>query len=166
MKVFVGLDPGMTGGLAAVDKEGSLLSVIAMPRVNGSTGPQDYHAIKEWVAAMKRLWKVEASLERGSVRPGEWFKSTLTAGTNWGFLKGMLVAIGARYVEPTPQVWKKALGLPKRSGKERKQGKQDAVVLATQLFPGIDLTPGRKKVPHDGMAAAVLIAEYTRRTLG
>ena len=77
----------------------------------------------------------------------------------------MLVAIGARYVEPTPHAWKKALGLPKRSGKERKQGKEDAVVLATQLFPGINLTPGKKRVPHDGMADAVLIAEYARRTL-
>ena len=71
MKVFVGLDPGMTGGLAAVDRGGKLLSVIAMPRVNGSTGPQDYHSIKKWFAAMKRLGEVEASLERISVRPGE-----------------------------------------------------------------------------------------------
>ena len=165
MRVFVGIDPGMTGGLAAVDEGGKLLSVIAIPRVNGSTGPQDYHAIKEWFAGVKKLGKVEAALERISVRPGEGVKSTLTAGTNWGFLKGMLVAINARYIEPTPQSWKKALGLPKRSGKERKQGKQDAVVLATQLFPGINLTPGRKKVPHDGMADAVLIAEYARRTL-
>ena len=165
MKVFVGLDPGMTGGLAAVDSSGKLLSVIAMPRVNGSTGPQDYHAIKEWFAEMKKLGKVEAALERISVRPGEGVKSKLTAGTNWGFLKGMLVAINARYVEPTPQAWKKLLALPKRSGKERKKGKEDAVVLATQLFPGINLTPGRKRVPHDGMADAVLIAEYARRTL-
>ena len=166
MRVFVGCDPGMTGGLAAVDAEGNLLSLIAMPRVNGSAGPQDYHAIKAWFSEMKGLGKVEAALEKISVRPGEGVKSTLTAGTNWGFLKGMLVAIGARYVEPTPQAWKKLLSLPKRSGKERKQGKEDAVVLATQLFPGIDLTPGRKRVPHDGMADAVLIAEYARRTLG
>jgi hypothetical protein len=165
MRVYVGLDPGMTGGLAAVSESGELLGVAAMPRVNGSTGPQDYHAIKEWFVSVKKLGKVEAALERVSVRPGEGVKSTLTAGTNWGFLKGMLVAIGARYVEPTPQSWKKALGLPKRSGKERKKGKEDAVVLATQLFPGINLTPGRKRVPHDGMADAVLIAEYARRTL-
>lgn len=166
MRVYVGLDPGMTGGLAAVSESGELLSVAAMPRVNGSTGPQDYHAIKEWFVSVKKLGKVEAALEKISVRPGEGVKSTLTAGTNWGFLKGMLVAIGARYIEPTPQSWKKTLGLPKRSGKERKKGKEDAVVLATQLFPGINLTPGRKRVPHDGMADAVLIAEYARRTLG
>lgn len=165
MRVFVGIDPGMTGGLAAVSEEGGLLSVIPIPRMNGSTGPQDYHAIKEWFAAMKKLGKVEAALERVSVRPGEGVKSTLTAGTNWGFLKGMLVAIGARYIEPTPQSWKKALSLPKRSGKERKKGKEDAVVLATQLFPGINLTPGRKRIPHDGMADSVLIAEYARRKL-
>ena len=166
MRVFIGIDPGMTGGLAAVNEGGSLLSVIPIPRLKGSTGPQDYHAIKEWFASMKKLGRVEAALERVSVRPGEGVKSTLTAGTNWGFLKGMLVAIGASYVEPTPQTWKKTLSLPKRSGKERQKGKEDAAVLATQLFPGIDLTPGRKRIPHDGMADAVLIAEYARRTLG
>jgi hypothetical protein len=165
MRVFVGIDPGMTGALAAVGEKGELLSVIPIPRVNGSTGPQDYHAIKEWFSSVKKRGKVEAALERVSVRPGEGVKSTLTAGTNWGFLKGMLVAIGARYVEPTPQTWKKALSLPKRSGADRKKGKEDAAVLATQLFPGIDLTPGRKRIPHDGMADAVLIAEYARRTL-
>lgn len=166
MRVFVGIDPGMTGGLAAVSEEGGLLSVIPIPRMNGSTGPQDYHAIKDWFASIKKMGKVEAALERISVRPGEGVKSTLTAGKNWGFLKGMLVAIGARYVEPTPQAWKKALSLPKRSGKERKKGKEDAVVLATQLFPGLCLTPGKKRIPHDGMADAVLIAEYARRVLG
>ena len=71
MRLFVGIDPGMTGGLAAVREDGSLLSAIPIPRVKGSTGPQDYHAIKEWFAAMKRLGKVEASLERVSVSPGE-----------------------------------------------------------------------------------------------
>jgi len=166
LRVYVGCDPGMTGGLAVVSQEGALLSVIPIPRMHGSTGPQDYQAIKEWFASIKKMGKVEAALERISVRPGEGVKSTLTAGTNWGFLKGMLVAIGARYVEPTPQAWKKVLGLPKRSGKERKKGKEDAVVLATQLFPGINLTPGRKRIPHDGMADSVLIAEYARRTLG
>ena len=165
MSLFVGIDPGKTGGLAAVREDGSLLSAIPIPRVKGSTGPQDYHAIKEWFASMKKQGRIDAALERVSVRPGEGVKSTLTAGTIWGFLKGMLVAIGARYVEPTPQAWKKAVGLPKRTGKERKQGKEDAIVLATQLFPGINLTPGKKRVPHDGMADAVLIAEYARRTL-
>ena len=55
MRVFVGIDPGMTGGLAAVDERGELLSVIPIPRVKGSTGPQDYHAIKEWFASMKKM---------------------------------------------------------------------------------------------------------------
>ena len=165
VRVFAGIDPGMTGGLAVLDEDGKLISVAAIPRMNGSTGPQDYQAIKVWFSELRRMGDVHLALERLSVRPGEGIKGTLTAGTNWGFLKGMIVAIGARYVEPTPQAWKKTLGLPKRSGKERKQGKEDAVVLATQLFPGINLTPGRKKIPHDGMADAVLIAEYARRTL-
>ena len=166
MRVFVGIDPGLSGGLAAIDGVGRIVDVMPMPRLNGSSGPLDMHAIKSWFSTLKKRGDVVAALERVSARPGEGVKSTLTAGVNWGFLKGMLIAISARHSEPTPQQWKKELGLPKRTGKERKQAKQDAIALATQLFPGIDLTPGRRRVPHDGMADAVLVAEYARRRLG
>ena len=165
MRVFVGIDPGLTGGLAALTEEGEIVDVIPMPRLGGSTGPLAFNDIKLWFAGIKNGHTVYAAIERVSVRPREGVRSVLTIGTNWGFLKGMLVAIGAKHEEPTPQQWKKALGLPKRTGAERKKGKQDAAVLATQLFPGINLTPGRKRVPHDGMADAVLIAEYARRKL-
>ncbi len=76
-----------------------------------------------------------------------------------------MVALGIRYVVPTPQQWKRSLSLPKRSAKERDQGKVDAVELVRCLFPDMDLTPGKRTTPHDGLADAVLIAEYARRTL-
>ena len=33
------------------------------------------------------------------------------------------------------------------------------------MFPEMDLMPGKKRVPHDGLADAVLVAEYARRKL-
>lgn len=164
-RVFVGIDPGLTGGLAAISEEGQIVDITPMPRLGGSTGPLCFYDIKVWFSGIRNGHTIYAAIERASVRPKEGVRSVLTIGTNWGFLKGMLVAIGAKHEEPTPQQWKKALGLPKRAGAERKKGKEDAAVLATQLFPGINLTPGRRSVPHDGMADAVLIAEYARRTL-
>ena len=166
MTIYIGIDPGLSGGLAAITNGGDIVTVIPMPRVDGSAGPLDTEAIKAWFAEAKKGRTVCAAIERASVRPKEGIRSALTTGMNWGFLKGMLVAVGARHQEPTPQQWKKSLGLPKRPGAERKKAKQDAVVLATQLFPGINLKPGKTRVPHDGMADAVLIAEYARRTLG
>ena len=165
MSVFVGVDPGLTGGLALISEAGDVIKATPMPRLNGSTGPLDTNAIKAWFSGAKGAGRVYAALERVSVRPKEGVKSTLTAGINWGFIKGMLVAIGAKHVEPTPQQWKKLLGLPKRPGSERKKAKEDAVAMAMQLFPGVCLTPGRKRVPHDGMADALLVAEYARRLL-
>lgn len=165
MRAFIGIDPGLSGGLALIGEDGALIQAVPMPRLQGSSGPLDMYAIKEWFAWTKRSYSVSAAIERVSVRPKEGIRSALTTGTNWGFIKGMLIAISARHEEPTPQQWKKELGLPKRPGSERKLAKQDAVVLANRLFPGIDLTPGRKRVPHDGMADAVLIAEYARRKL-
>mgnify|MGYP001287182844 CR=1 FL=1 len=164
MSVFIGIDPGLSGGLVAIDHTGSVIGQMIMPRTNGSKGPLDTSCILSWLLGVKGPGAC-AALERASTRPGQSATSTLTCGVNWGRLDALLVALGIRYVVPTPQQWKRSLSLPKRSAKERDQGKVDAVELVRCLFPDMDLTPGKRTTPHDGLADAVLIAEYARRTL-
>jgi hypothetical protein len=45
------------------------------------------------------------------------------------------------------------------------EGKDRAVALARQRLPGLDLTPGRRRVPHTGLADAGCLALYGRRGL-
>jgi hypothetical protein len=151
--------------MVAVDSDGEIVGQLIMPRVNGSKGPLDVKCILAWLIEVKGGSRVSASLERVSTRPGQSATSTLTCGVNWGRLDALLTALGLRYDTPTPQQWKRKLGLPKRPAKERQQAKLDAVELAGNLFPSLELTPGRKTTPHDGLADAALIAEYARRTL-
>ena len=166
MRLFVGVDPGLTGALVAINSRGGVEGQLIMPRQGGSKGPLDTRAILSWLAEMKAGGVgLFGAIERVSTRPGQGAVSTLTSGVNWGRIDALFVALGVRYETPTPQQWKRALGLPKRSGKERAQGKIDAVEMASRLFPAMDLMPGRRSTPHDGLADAVLVAEYARRKL-
>ena len=165
MKTYIGIDPGLSGAMVAVNSAGEVVGQMVMPRANGSKGPLDVKCILAWLIEVKSGSKATASLERVSTRPGQSATSTLTSGVNWGRLDALLTALGIRYDTPTPQQWKRKLGLPKRPARERQQAKLDAVELASHLFPSLELTPGKKTTPHDGLADAALIAEYARRTL-
>lgn len=168
MSAFVGVDPGLSGAFVAIDRSGEVMGQLIMPRVGGSKGPLDTNVILSWLIEVNRWSEGRGffgAIERVSTRPGQSAVSTLTSGVNWGRIDALFVALGVRYETPTPQQWKRVLGLPKRSGKERAQGKVDAVEMVKRLFPGIDLTPGRRTTPHDGLADAALIAEYARRKL-
>ena len=164
--IFIGVDPGLSGALVAVNSEGGVEGQLIMPRLGGSKGPLDTRTILAWIVEMKAgRPSLFGAIERVSTRPGQSAVSTLTTGVNWGRIDALFVALGVRYETPTPQQWKRSLGLPKRSGKERAQGKLDAVEAVTRLFPEMNLMPGRRTTPHDGLADAALIAEYARRRL-
>ena len=76
-----------------------------------------------------------------------------------GDLLGILEALGIPYRLVTPQAWKKTV----LAGTTK--DKSAAVQFCRRAFPGVSLTPGRKRVPHDGMADALCLAEYGRQLM-
>jgi crossover junction endodeoxyribonuclease RuvC len=105
-------------------------------------------------------------LEEPSIRPKESGRSGLTIGRNHGRLEGLLVGIDAPYDLVTPQAWRRAMGLPKRTDAEKKLRKAEAVEKCRRLLPGLQLIPDGCRVPNDGIADAGLMAEHARRTMG
>ncbi len=77
------------------------------------------------------------------------------ASYKYGFVDGQMVGVvatlGLRYELVRPVVWKRALGLIKKS-------KDDSRRLATQLYPELERQFARVK--DDGRAEALLIAHY------
>jgi hypothetical protein len=57
-------------------------------------------------------------------------------------------------IEPTPQAWQRVV-LRDIPG----EGKARAVARAAQVA-GLDLMPGRRRKPHDGLADATCLAIY------
>ena len=80
-------------------------------------------------------------------------------GMNFGWIQGVLDALNIPYELVSPQKWKKEFGLT--------SDKSESIRTAQRLFPGVSLKTGEKsRVESDGMAEALLIAEYARRKLG
>lgn len=143
--IYLGVDPGKNGGLAAI-KDGILLTAIPMGR---DEVLHELRMFKEWGDGFRCcIEKVHAMPHQGSV-------SMFTFGENYGWLKGVFDAYRIPYQEVTPQKWKKEFSL----GRDKKQ----SIEVCKQLFPGINLRPIGKRVDHDGMAEAALMAEYARR---
>ena len=79
-------------------------------------------------------------------------------GQSVGYIKGVLEACAVPYQEITPQKWKKEFGLSSDKAKSAE--------VCRKLFPNVSLlATERCKKPHDGMAEALLMAEYARRKL-
>lgn len=144
---FIGIDPGKNGGIAYIDTEYDVLWAL----------PYSESELINFCGVCNRS-KTICCLEKVAARPGQGVVSMFNFGQNVGYIKGVLESFRIPYQEITPQKWKKEFGL--------NSDKAASVDVCRKLFPGADLlaTPKSKK-PHDGMAEALLMAEYARRKL-
>lgn len=90
--------------------------------------------------------------------PGQGVTSMFKFGENFGFIQGLLMAYSIPYELVTPQKWKKEFQVT--------GDKNSSISVCKRLFPDVPLRrTDRCKKDHDGMAEALLMAEYARRRL-
>lgn len=166
--LFVGIDPGLDGAVAALDEKGAVVGVCDTP-VFQAGARRDYvttemgHVIL--LACGFRLGtpgpdvRIKVAIERGGTRPGQSAQSGFSFGRGCGLWEGVVAAKGLAYELVLPQRWKKAM-LAGYS-QEAKDKKALAVARAKALFPTAEIT--LKK--HSGRAEALLMAEYLRRVM-
>ena len=149
--LFIGIDPGKKGGIAYIDTRDDL--AVTMPY-------SDYYLIELCADIHHRedAQTVMCCLEKVGAMHGQGVVSMFTFGQGVGYIKGVLESFRIPYQEISPQKWKKEFGLS--------SDKAVSAEVCRKLFPDISLlaTPRCKK-PHDGMAEALLMAEYARRKL-
>lgn len=148
MSNYIGIDPGKKGGIAVIFDGG--YEAYFMPDTTASI-----------VKLLDQLTDPPASstcvIEQVQVM-GKSFgaKAALSYGQHYGEIIGILAAYGVKVIEVRPAIWKKGMGLTKE--------KDDSIALCERLFPEINLLPTpRCTKPSDGMAEAMLLAEYGRR---
>lgn len=142
--MFIGIDPGKSGAMAAISRDGSVVFDFEDPQG----------------IAFLRLNRHEvalAALEKVSAMPKQGVASSFNFGANFGIWQGRLEALAIPFVFVTPQKWQKTVFDSARKG-DRKAMSLD---LARRLFPAMAEELKRKK--DDGRADALLIAEYARR---
>lgn len=148
MKIFIGIDPGKSGALAAIFENGAI-EIIPF----NSSGYIDHLA---QYAEITQLSEIRCCVEKVSAMPGQGVTSMFNFGHNLGFIEGCLQSFRIPYQLVPPQTWKKEFSLS--------SDKNKSIEVCQKLFPDIKLLPtDRCKKPNDGMAEALLMAEYARR---
>jgi len=149
---FIGVDPGVAGGIAVIDDSGQHVATHKMPETRRDLLDilQPFNqAVFQGRPARCMVEKVHAGVfGRPGARMG--VVSAFTFGRNVERVHMALVAAGVPYDEVLPAKWQLALGC--RTGGDKNISK----ARAQELFPGL-------KVTH-AIADALLIAEFCRRT--
>ena len=144
---FIGIDPGKSGALAVIDDEGDVWNTNTFDE-------NEYVAV---LSEMSHVGSVKVVLEHVGAMPGQGSVSMFNFGANFGFIKGLLAANNLPYELVRPQKWKRMFSCT--------SDKNTSVDVAHRLFPSVDLRrTERCSKPHDGIAEALLMAEYCRRT--
>lgn len=153
MKTVIGIDPGLKGGFASISDDGTV-EAFPMPVAGGVIAGR---AIGIWVARKQLDGSVIAVVEKVHSMPKQGVASTFTFGMGFGKVLGVLEALGVPLFLVSPQSWKKSVL------RDTPGDKAAAVAFCTQRWPDVELVPAGCRVPNDGMADALCIAEYGRR---
>ena len=147
-RIYIGIDPGKEGAIAVLWPNGAkTLNVF---------DEIQYRNILDAVQAEKM--DSICCLEKVSAMPGQGVTSMFNFGDNFGFARGLLTACHIPYELVRPQKWKKEYSLS--------HDKKESIAACKRLFPDVSLRrTERCKTDHDGMAEALLMAEYARRKL-
>jgi len=147
MTILLGIDPGISGGIAFLDHNGSILATD-IPVVGGEV---DVDTLARHIRTMA---PDVAIIERASSMPKQGVSSTFKFGVAYGALRAVVAVCEIPTHIVSPAVWKKHFRLDSDKEKSR--------ALAIRFWPGIGFF-ARKK--DHGRAEAALIAKYGKDVL-
>jgi crossover junction endodeoxyribonuclease RuvC len=159
MNYYIGIDPGNSGGIAAITPDGLQLQKTDLHTVTerdlsdfllGITG--DFHDMASALVVMEKVGP-NRSRKRGEAAQGA--SGMFTFGQNYGTLRGMLAAFGMRRHFITPQKWQPQFGLSGRPDETTTEKKNRHKAKAQELFPNVKVTLWN--------CDALLLATYCRQ---
>lgn len=158
MNCWIGIDPGLSGGVAVIGPR--MTAAARTPIIGTEKRTMNLAAcgglLRQYVEA--NSGGAFAVIEKVHAMPQQGVSSTFTFGKGYGAWMGILATLGIPYQEVTPQAWKKLM----LEGAD-KEDKGSSINRAAGLFPYVNLIPEGCRTPSDGMAEALLMAEYGRR---
>jgi crossover junction endodeoxyribonuclease RuvC len=157
MMLTVGIDPGLKGGVAALDSSGMVVGCWPMPVAGGEVHAAGLADLLRSLRCMDQHQDVaRVVLEKVGAMPKQGVASTFRFGTGWGMVRGICAAQSIPVVLVPATVWKRRvlLGLS--------HDKAGAIQLCTSRWPTANLVQSGCRIPHDGIADALCLAEYGR----
>lgn len=163
-RLYIGIDNGISGGLAALSPTQGvgIICACAMPVQKTRKGNEInivevWHWLERELFAGRNADKITVVIEEpGGSKSAR--AATSMAGS-FHALRAMCELKGIRHIRITPQAWQKPM-LNAPAG----DTKPVALTLARALWPSMDWrATERSKTPHEGIIDAALIAEHARR---
>lgn len=149
-KHYLGIDPGKNGGLAVITVDGTPCIWTRMP--------QGVRRIVDWIAAAARQYpRLVMVTEKAQTMPKQGIASAFRYGQHFGLFETAAALLRLPYHEVTPSTWKKSMGVT--------SNKRDSIDLSRRIFPSVELVPAGCRNDHDGIAEALLVAEWARRRM-
>lgn len=140
MKIHIGIDPGLSGGIAFIPTTGTPWA-HKMPNTDRD--------LIDLLSDAISLAEPRAVIELVHSSPQMGVKSAFTFGEGYGRLQAVLTALRIPYERVRPAIWQKAMGCLTKGDKNVSKRR------AQELFPNLRIT--------HATADALLIAEYNRR---
>jgi len=159
--LYIGIDPGVSGAIAAIDQKQNVLLLKDWPGDEIGAADiirklvRDYDA--DIKAALEKAQAVpgQATITKGKFGGGPSPRSQFKFGTNFGIWRGVLAAFQIPFGLPHPKTWQKGV-------LAKAQDKKPAMAAASRMFPKAEIY-GPRGGKKDGRADALLIADWCRR---
>jgi crossover junction endodeoxyribonuclease RuvC len=150
--IVLGIDPGLSGGVAFYDTKTGDITVVDMPTVEVTRSGKKKNEVSPQLLSdvIAQGHPTMAFLERVGAMPGQGVTSVFSFGRSVGIVEGILASFNIPTTIVPPVTWQKGVNL--RGGKDGSRER------AMQLFPRQASLFARKK--DDGRSDAALIAYH------
>lgn len=143
--IYIGIDPGASGGIGVINTEGNTAEAI----------PYSDEAMTDTLSCYPQA---KVMVEQVHAMPGNGSTFMFNFGKAFGFILGALAAYKIPYQLVPPTKWKREFSVT--------ADKKTSIECCRRLFPTVELRRNAHcRTDHDGMAEALLIAEYARRKM-
>ena len=149
MSVFIGIDPGVSPAVAALDDKGSLLWMKDIPAIETGKGKTKKNEMNGGAIRDALVGADHVFIEKAQTMPDQGIASTGKYMKGAGIIEGICIGLQIPYDLISPVTWKKAM----MAGMQR--GKEASLLRVQQLYPG---AVKLKKDNHK--AEALLICLY------
>lgn len=161
MTLFVGIDPGLKGGIAVLPGLTKIEPrAWIMPVQGKEVAVREFQADLRHYAGICPPSEILCCLEWAQAMPKQGGCAMFNYGVGFGMLRASLTALCIPYVLVRPTTWKK------RVLADTNRDKDAAIALIHRLFPTMSLRRTSACTnDHDGMADALCLALYAKNHL-
>lgn len=163
MKIFLGIDNGMHGGISVIDEKEEILRIFPMPIIKGEKNEFDIDFICGLFKGLFDDYKndnIHIFLEKAHARPISGVKQCFVTGFGYGIMQTVFIANCQGFELIEPRRWQKEIF----KGLNMENTKEASVMYCKRKYPTIHFDSFGKAFT-DGLTDATCIALYGKRLL-